>query len=178
MCRLSFPQRAEVMLLGVMAVCVAIATVCPAQAADDHFGIEPVRFINEQVAAGWADADLQPSAAATDGEWCRRVFLDLVGRIPTVVELERYVQDSTPTKRAELVERLLGEEYEDEFARNWTDVWATVLIGRDTENEQVSRSGMRQWLRRALAKNIPYDEFMEELVTATGVNTNRKNVEG
>ncbi len=188
MCRSSFPRRVWAMLPGVvvsagatsrvLALCVTVAALSPAQAADDHFGIEPVRFINEQISAGWADADLQPSAAATDGEWCRRVFLDLVGRIPTVAELERYAQESTPTKRAELVERLLGEEYEDEFARNWTDVWTMVLIGRDTENEQVSRAGMRQWLRRALAKNIPYDRFMEELVTATGVNTNRKDLAG
>jgi hypothetical protein len=178
MCRLNFPRRPGARLSSVIAWCVALAAIFPAQAADDHFGIEPVRFINEQIAAGWADADLQPSVAATDGEWCRRVFLDLVGRIPTIAELERYAQDSTPTKRAELVERLLGEEYEDEFARNWTDVWTMVLIGRDTENEQVSRSGMRQWLRRALAKNIPYDQFMEELVTATGVNTNRKDLAG
>jgi hypothetical protein len=39
-----------------------------AVAADEHFGIPQVRFINEQIAAGWADAGLQPSAAATDGE--------------------------------------------------------------------------------------------------------------
>lgn len=159
-------------------VVVAVASFVSAHGADDHFGIEPVKFINEQVMAGWADAELQPSAPATDGEWCRRVFLDLVGRIPTVAELERYLQDSSPTKRAELVEQLLGEEYEDEYARNWTDVWTMVLIGRDTENEQISRSGMRQWLRRALAKNIPYDEFMEALVTASGANTNRKDLPG
>jgi hypothetical protein len=163
----------------ISTVAFAVAAVCgSAWSADDHFGIEPVKFINEQVAAGWADAKLQPSTAATDGEWCRRVFLDLVGRIPTVAELERYSQDSTPMKRAELVERLLGEEYEDEYARNWTDVWTMVLIGRDTENEQVNRSGMRQWLRRALSKNIPYDQFMEDLVTATGGNANRKDLVG
>ncbi|MGB8853887.1 MAG: DUF1549 domain-containing protein [Pirellulales bacterium] len=169
-------RRVRDVLPQVFVLLFAAASVGSASAVDEHFGVEPVRFINEQIAAGWSDAGLQPSAAATDGEWCRRVFLDLVGRIPSLTELDRYVQDSTPTKRAELVERLLGEEYEDEFARNWTDVWTMVLIGRDTENEQVSRSGMRQWLRRALAKNIPYDQFMEELVTATGVNTNRKDL--
>jgi hypothetical protein len=68
------------------------------------------------------------------------------------------------------VNRLLGDEMVDEYARNWTDTWTTVLIGRDTENERVNRSGMRQWLRRVLAKNIPYDAFVTELVTATGVN--------
>ena len=130
-------------------VCLVFLLCHQAWSADDHFGIEPVKFINEQISAGWADAKLQPSVVATDGEWCRRVFLDLVGRIPSVKELERYLQDSTPTKRADLVERLLGEEYEDEYARNWTDVWTMVLIGRDTENDQVNRPGMRQWLRPA-----------------------------
>jgi hypothetical protein len=57
-------------------------------------------------------------------------------------------------------------------------VWTTVLIGRDVDNDNVSRPGMRQWLRRALSKNIPYDRFMEELVTATGANTNKDGVEG
>ena len=178
MCRSKSMRRVGAVLPRVFVILVAAASAHAVLAADDHFGVEPVRFINEQIAAGWSDAGLQPSAAATDGEWCRRVFLDLVGRVPSVAELDRYVQESTPTKRPELVERLLGEEYEDEFARNWTDVWTMVLIGRDTENEQVSRPGMRQWLRRALAKNIPYDQFMEELVTATGVNTNRKDLAG
>ena len=92
--------------------------------------------------------------------------------------LFRSVADSSPTKRPELVDRLLGDDYVDDYARNWTDVWTTVLIGRDVENDMVSRPGMRQYLRRAFSKNIPYDRFMEELVTATGANANRKDVEG
>lgn len=150
-----------------------------AAAADggDHFGIPQVKFINEQIAAGWADAGMQPSAAATDGEWCRRVFLDCIGRIPTSEELGRFLADSSPAKKADLVTRLLGEDYVDEYARNWTDVWTTVLIGRDVENDNVNRSGMRQWLRRAFSKNMPYDQFMEALVTASGANANKDGVE-
>lgn len=149
-----------------------------AENADEHYGIPQVKFINEQVAAGWADAGLQPSAAATDGEWCRRVHLDLVGRVPTVAELKAFLDDSAPSKRVQLVARLLGDDYVDEYARNFTDIWTTILIGRDVENDRVSRPGMRQYLRRALSRNIPYDRFMEELVTATGVNTNRRDLEG
>jgi hypothetical protein len=152
----------------------------PAAAADkvEHYGIRQVRFINEQIAAGWKDAGYEPSAEATAEEWCRRVFLDLVGRVPTVDELRAFRVDSSPTKKADLVARLLGEEYEDEYARNFTDVWTTILIGRDATNENVNRPGMRQYLRRAFSKNIPYDRFMEELVTATGVNTNKRGVDG
>jgi hypothetical protein len=159
-------------------IAVTLLTGGRASAADDHYGIEPVRFINERITAAWADAEVTPAASATDGEWCRRVHLDLIGRIPTLEELQRFSTDSSPTKKADLVARLLGEDYEDEYARRWTDVWTTVLIGRDTTNELVNRAGMRQWLRRAFAKNLPYDRFMEELVTATGVNANRDGVEG
>lgn len=178
MCRLSSPRCVQAVLSVSAWLLVGVALIVTAHGADDHYGIEPVQFINEQVVAGWADANLQPSPAAAEGEWCRRVFLDLVGRVPTLAELDRYVQDSTPSRQAELIERLLGEEYEDEFARHWTDVWTMVLIGRDADNDRVSRPGMRQWLRRALVKNIPYDRFMEELVTATGGNTNRKDLAG
>lgn len=162
----------------VFVAVLAIIGCFPALAAEDHFGISQVKFINERVAAGWEDAGIQPSAPATDGEWCRRIHLDVIGRIPTSEELQRFLADTASSKRPELVARLLGEEYVDEYARNWTDVWTTVLIGRDVANERVSRPGMRQYLRRAFSKNIPYDRFMEELVTATGATANRKDIDG
>ena len=56
----------------------------------DDFGIPHVAFINNQIEEGWSDAGIRPSRPATDGEWCRRVFLDIVGRIPSLEELEAY----------------------------------------------------------------------------------------
>jgi hypothetical protein len=165
-----------------LAVCLFLVPAAGAHAAapadGEHFGIPQVKFINEQISAGWSDAGLKPSDPATDGEWCRRVYLDIIGRIPSLSELQAFVADSSPTKRPDLVDSLLGDGFVDDYARNWSDIWTTVLIGRDVENERVSRSGMRQYLRRAFSKNIPYDRFMEELVTATGANANRKDVEG
>ena len=158
------------------AAAAVVASASAVRGDDEHFGIAPVKFINEQVDAGWTAAHVHASVPATDGEWCRRVHLDIIGRIPSIDELDRYLTDSTPTKRAELVARLLGDEYVDEYSRNWTDVWTGVLIGRDVQNELVNRPGMRKWLRRVLSKNIPYDQFMEELVTAAGSNTNRPDV--
>ena len=163
--------------LVVMASAVSLAAA-PNESVAEHYGLPQVKFINERVAAGWADGGLQPSGDATDGEWCRRVHLDLIGRVPTVKELQAFVADSSPAKKATLVGRLLGDDYVDEYARNFTDVWTTILIGRDVTNERVSRPGMRQYLRRAFSKNLPYDQFMVELVTATGVNANRKGIEG
>ena len=170
-----------VFLPTVLLVVASVAGSLPAapeKAADEHYGIPQVKFINEQISAGWADAGLQPSGDASDGEWCRRVHLDIIGRVPTVKELQTFLTDSSPSKKATLVGKLLGDDYVDEYARNFTDVWTTVLIGRDVTNERVSRPGMRQYLRRTLSQNKPYDQFMVELVTATGVNANRKGAEG
>ncbi|MFM8892157.1 MAG: DUF1549 domain-containing protein, partial [Planctomycetia bacterium] len=170
--------RRRAVLAAVCLAAVGVGASAIARAADpDHFGIPQVKFINEQIVAAWDDAKLKPSDPAADGEWCRRVYLDIIGRVPSLEELQKFVADSSPEKKAAVVDRLLSDDYVDEYARNWTDIWTTVLIGRDVQNEMVSRPGMRQYLRRAFSRNIPYDRFVEELVTATGANANRKEVE-
>jgi hypothetical protein len=130
-----------------------------------------VEIINAAIGEAWSDANLAPSRAATDGEWCRRVYLDVLGRIPTVTELRQYLKDRKRDKRERLVDRLLGPEYRDEYVRNWTTVWTNILIGRTGGTERrslVGREGMQQYLREALAYNRPYDQMTRELVTATG----------
>jgi hypothetical protein len=130
-----------------------------------------VARVDELVRKGWQDHQLRPSSAATDGEWCRRVTLDLIGRIPTVAELDDFVRSRTAGKRQLLVDRLLGDAYREEFARNWTTVWTNLLIGRTGGTERrslTSRQGLETYLSGAFLANKPYDELVRELVTATG----------
>lgn len=148
-----------------------VASVEPAASTRDDVSLPEVTLINEHVAQAWRDHDLTPSAAASDGEWCRRVYLDLIGRVPTVAEVREYLHDRKRGKRGRLVDRLLGDEYRDEYVRNWTTVWTNVFIGRTGGTEQrslVSREGMQQYLRETLAYNKPYDQMTVDLVTATG----------
>lgn len=151
----------------------APAAKLPKPAPD--FGIPQVARINEEIRTAWADYGLQPSPPATDGEWCRRLFLDVLGRVPSVQELGAFVSDTSPDKKAKLVNTLLSsDEYVEDYARNWTTVWTTVLIGRTGGNDQnslISRPGMQKYLRDSFARNKPYDKIVEELVTATGVTT-------
>jgi hypothetical protein len=143
-----------------------------ASAGANDFGLPQVKFINEQIAAVWKDHGLTPSPYATDGEWCRRVYLDIIGRIPTVDELKSFLNDKDPNKKAKLVDKLLNDdEYLEEYARNWTTIWTNVLIGRNggmEENTLISREGMQKYLRDSFARNKPYDRMVYELVTATG----------
>ena len=138
---------------------------------DSDYGIRPVALIDEHVRRGWSDRQLTPSREASDGEWCRRIYLDVLGRIPTIAEVESFLGDRSRKRRLELVDRLLGDEYLEEYARNWTTVWTNTLIGRiggNTDESLASRMGMQQYLRRSFQKNKPYDRLVRELITATG----------
>ena len=143
------------------------------EAAADY-GIPQITLINESIRQGWKDFQLTPSKPATDNEWCRRVFLDVLGRIPSVTEMETFLSDTSPKKRLDLVNRLLGDEYAEEYARNWTTIWTNVLIGRtggSEDNTLINREGMMQYLRRCFQRNKSYDQMVEELITATGSTT-------
>lgn len=131
-----------------------------------------VRTINQHVRVQWTDYEISPSAKATEGEWCRRVYLDIIGRIPSTDELKSFVSSKESDKRSKLVTKLLyNDDYIEEYARNWTTLWTNVLIGRNGGMEDrslTSRAGLQKYLRDSIARNKPYDKMVLELVTATG----------
>jgi hypothetical protein len=157
---------------GASAPVAAASTPVPvAVSKANDFGLAQVRLINDQTAQAWKEHKLVSSEAATDGEWCRRVYLDVIGRVPTVEELKSYLADKKHDKRQRLVDRLLGDEYRDDYVRNWTTIWTNLLIGRTGGAEKkslVNRPGMQEYVGEALKYNKPYDQFAKELVTATG----------
>lgn len=137
------------------------------------YNMPQVAFINEQIHQGWEATELTPSGLATDAEYCRRLFLDMLGRIPTVQELIKFEADKRPDKKLHLVNELLSEDgpYVEEYARNWTTLWTNVLIGRaggTQDGSLINRAGMQQAIRRAMQRNMPYDKFVYEIVNATG----------
>ncbi|MEO8494438.1 MAG: DUF1549 domain-containing protein [Planctomycetota bacterium] len=140
----------------------------------NDFGIPQVGKINEEIRKAWEAYQMKPSQEATESEWCRRVYLDTIGRIPSVDELFEFTKSRAATKKADLVGKLLfDDKYTEEYARNWTTVWTTVLIGRagGTERDSLTnREGMQKYLRDCFAGNKPYNDMVDELVTATGSN--------
>lgn len=137
----------------------------------NDFRVPEVALINAAVQKGWSDHNLGPSKQATDGEWCRRAYLDLIGRVPTVEELTAYLSDHKNDKRERLVDSLLGDKYNEEYTRNWSTIWTNILIGRTGGNERKSlanREGMTKYLTETLKYNKPYDQMARELITAVG----------
>jgi Protein of unknown function (DUF1549)/Protein of unknown function (DUF1553) len=127
---------------------------------------EQSKFINEYFAKTWKANSLTPSAKATDHEICRRVYLDLLGRIPKPDEVKAFV--SSGANRAALVKKLLYDkkEYSEEFSRHMADAWTVWLLtrsGNATYHEQ-----MHLWLEEQFAKNASYKDMVRQLVTAKG----------
>lgn len=134
-----------------------------------------VERIDQLIAEVWNDYQIKPSGPAREEEWCRRLFLDVIGRIPTVDELDTFVSNRDSNKRHQLVSDLLySDRYTHEFARNWTTLWTNLLIGRtggNDNNSLVSRAGLQKYLRDSFARKKPMDDIAVELITASGTTT-------
>ena len=133
-------------------------------AAVDPEQMGVVEAINHYIRQGYEDNEITPSAAATDEEWLRRIYLDVVGRIPTLEELHAFVDDESPRKRGSVINTLLDHP---DYVRNMTTIWTNNCIGRGTPR-RVSRRGMEKFFREAFAKNRPWDEVVVDIVTAEG----------
>jgi len=130
-----------------------------------------VSLINSELRSAWNENGLRPALHASDAQWCRRVYLDLLGRIPTVQELDNFRAGKSRGKRRQLVQRLLGSEYVDDFSRYWTAIWTNTLIGRTGGQEGrslINRSAMQEYVEQALLNDKPYDQLASELISAEG----------
>lgn len=152
----------------VLAVVAGGGGTGPAAAAEPRFTTGSsdvlIDFINEQIRQGWADNDVEPSPVADDGEWIRRVYLDLVGHIPPLEAVEAFLQDKDKAKRTKLIERLLDDPG---YVRNWTTIWTNLCIGQQTPRF-VSREGMMKFFREAFGRNRPWKDVVVDLITAEG----------
>ncbi|RYD30483.1 MAG: DUF1549 domain-containing protein, partial [Verrucomicrobiaceae bacterium] len=118
------------------------------------------RFIDKYL----SEHKLPRPAEVDDGAFLRRASLDLIGLPPTPAELEAFVKDSDPGKRARLAGGLLARD--TDYAEHWLTFWNDHLRNDYAGTGFITggRSQISQWLYRALVTNMPYDEFARELV--------------
>jgi hypothetical protein len=132
--------------------------------------------IRRELEKKWNENGVSPSEVAVNLEWARRVYLRLIGRVPTTDELERFNRKSKqPAEladaRQQLVDTLLyGDIYQTEFTQHWSTFWTNALIGRQggLDGDNANRGGLQQYLRESFAANKPYDEMVFELISAIG----------
>ena len=108
-----------------------------------------------------------PSELCTDEEFVRRIYFDLTGIPPTPKQVRGFLTDKTPSKvkREQLIDALVGTS---EFVDHWTHKWGDLL---QSNRKFLGERGVwlfQQWIHQAIAENRPYDEFVRDLITATG----------
>jgi hypothetical protein len=124
-------------------------------------------FIDELIRAKWEAEKIRPSGAASDPEFVRRAYLDVLGRIPNLSETIAFLENKEANKRAKLVEVLLGHP---DYAKHFADQWANLLIGRRPTGNRVDAAALKSWLRKRFGENLPWNETAYELITARGSN--------
>lgn len=115
----------------------------------------------------WKERGIQPRAPISDAAFYRRASLDLVGLLPSADEVDAFVADKSPDKRAALVRRLLDNQvaYADHWMTFWNDLLRNDYAG--TGFIDGGRAQITGWLYDALLKNKPYDQFVRELISPT-----------
>jgi hypothetical protein len=123
-------------------------------------------FIDTLVFRKLRQLNILPCDLAEDAEYLRRVYLDVIGTLPTPAEIRQFLADKRPDKRSLVVETLLDRP---EFADFWALKWADLLrVDRQALGHKRAYAFYR-WIRDSLAINKPFDQFAREILTAEGL---------
>ncbi|MCI0701440.1 MAG: DUF1549 and DUF1553 domain-containing protein, partial [Planctomycetia bacterium] len=127
---------------------------------------EPLRaVIDKEITAAWKAQNISPAAKSTDAEFLRRVYIDLVGTVPTFDETTKFLADTDEKKREKLIDKLLADP---RFALAQANVWDLALFGRRPGNisETRVRPAFKTWLAKQFADGVPHDKLVKELLLA------------
>jgi hypothetical protein len=122
-------------------------------------------LIDKHVTAKLNDLRITPSELCGDAEFLRRVYIDLLGIQPTPTEVKAFLADAAPDKRAKVVETLFARP---EFVDHWALKWGDLLQNSRSRLSEPAMWAFREWIRSAVASNMPLDEFARRLLTSKG----------
>ena len=158
-------------LAGVL---LAVGLLGPATAARAEGPPDPAALavrLDALVNQRLREAHVTPAPRADDAAFLRRVYLDLVGRVPLPQEVHAFLADKSPDKRRKVVDRLLKTPG---HVNHFTNVWRHLLLPETSANLEIRflQPGFEFWLQEKLRANTPYDKMVYELLT-TPIDTGR-----
>jgi hypothetical protein len=124
-------------------------------------------FIDEHILKKLQTLGIPPSPPCSDREFIRRAYLDAAGILPTPAEVEAFLKDNQPDKRARLIDALLQRP---EFIDYWAYKWSDLLLISSRKLSQPAMRAFYQYVRQSVSDNKPWDEFAREILTASGSN--------
>jgi hypothetical protein len=159
------PGDAAIMasFMNIMDVCRVI--VPRPQRIEKYPAIPEHNFIDKLVFAKLRKLNILPADLADDSTYLRRVYLDVIGTLPTPAEARRFLADRRPDRRARLVDELLRRpEFADYWALRWSDL---LRVDRAALGAKRARA-YHKWIRDHLVANTPWDRFAQAVITAEG----------
>lgn len=130
----------------------------------------PQNKIDKFVFANLKHLDIQPANVCSDAVFLRRVYLDCIGTLPTAEEARKFLSDKDSKKRRKLIDQLLQrKEFADYRAMKWSDL-LRVKSEFPINLWPNAVQAYHRWIRTSIKENMPYDQFVREMLTASGSN--------
>jgi len=127
---------------------------------------EPTNPIDAAVIAQLKSLNIPISNVCDDNTFLRRVTLDLTGQLPTLAEIKQFGSNPSAGKRGEWIEYLLSSE---NYAEHFANKWMLILRNRrDNPGQKAGSFAFHRWIREQIANNRPFDEFVRDIVAASG----------
>ncbi len=151
----------------IAAISLVVASILsPTSACAQETALREV--VDREIKASWTKEKITPPVKASDSVFLRRIYLDLVGIIPTYHETATFLKDTDPKKREKLIDTLLADP---RYARQQAQVFDLAMLGR--KNRLVegtvgyrNRGRFREWLGKQFAANEPYDRIAAKILQA------------
>lgn len=124
--------------------------------------------VDKLVGDGLRKAGQSPNAMASDEIFVRRLYLDVIGRIPTAQEARAFLADPAADKRTRLIDTLLAS---DGYVSHWFNYWADILRIKSEGNgdgQAGAGTAYAAWVKQQLRENVPYNTFVHSMITAEG----------
>lgn len=132
--------------------------------------ITTINRVDALVVAALRKKGITPANTCSDEVFIRRVYLDVIGTLPTPDEVISFLKDNSGGKRTRLIDELMQR---DEFVDYWTLKWCDTLRVKSEFPVNLWPNAVQayhRWIYDCVKSNVPYNEFARELLTSSGSN--------
>jgi hypothetical protein len=123
------------------------------------------QLIDQQIEKRLQSEGVKAAPRSEDGEFLRRVYLDLVGVIPPPEKVQAFLDSKEPNKRAAVIDELLKDP---RFGKQQAEIWGGQLLPHDSNNRRLSEAPFVKWLSEHFNSDQPLNKLVYDLLSATG----------
>jgi hypothetical protein len=135
--------------------------------------VPAVNYIDKQINRKLRELNIVPSKTASDSEFLRRVYIDTIGCLPTPGEVRKFLADPDPQKRSKLIDDLLEHPLHSAlWALKFSDITGNNVDAMEQPVPLRPKWSKMwyDWFRKRLHENMPYDQIVQGVLTATSRN--------